>query len=171
MLWAVLALSASAFFSALTNKVILCVQTFEMSLVRSGIFIRGYSWGNVLPCVLQVSSLPRSSSPLQRCLWLSLALTYSIPGLGAQLCVAHSNAAAGAAGLQAPSAAWALGSLKDTAAAGHCPSTTSSSWFPATQNGYPPRPLLCHWERAEIPLAEKAEFNNCSAHLTIALFG
>lgn len=60
MSWAGLTLPAFAFFSDLANKVILCLQTFEMSPVRSGIFIRGYSSGNVLLCVLQDSSLSRS---------------------------------------------------------------------------------------------------------------
>lgn len=157
-------LPAFAFHSALGNILINSRgRVCEVRGMRSGIFIWGQSSPEVLVslCSPSLLSLPRSpnSAPLSVTHPASHTDTYTLhswlpaPTAARRLQRLLRDAGTGAAGLS--SRPERLAAWKPLQLPSPPPGSLTSR---AGEERLPHWPLLCHWARAEIPLAEKAEF-------------
>ena len=162
--WVGLTLPAFAFHSALGNILINSRgRVCEVRGMRSGIFIWGQSSPEVLVslCSASLLSLPRSpnSAPLSVTHPASHTDTYTLhswlpaPTAARRLRRLLRDVGTGAAGLS--SRPERLAAWKPLQLPGPPPGSSTSR---AGEERLPHWPLLCHWARAEIPLAEKAEF-------------
>lgn len=162
--WAGLTLPAFAFHSALGNILISWGRVSEVRGMRSGIFIGGQSFPEVLAslCSASLLSFPRSPN--------SARMSVTHPALHTDTHTPFLAAGATNSSSAPPEAAQGPGhpERQDSAlglGAGlpgsHCSCPTHPCQFSILRAGeerWPHQPLLCHWARAEIPLAEKAQF-------------